>query len=78
VEIVFGSGDRCCGCPGRYPGGGADSGPQPKVEYVDNVHWSQEADGSGPDSALDPGIRSEQVGESDFVVSQAESEFLSV
>src|SRR5277367_3444873 len=25
---------------------GADSGPQPKVEYVENVHWSQEADGS--------------------------------
>jgi hypothetical protein len=24
----------------------ADSGPQPKVEYVQNVHWSQEADGS--------------------------------
>lgn len=28
------------------PVAGADSGPQPKVEYVDNVHWSQEADGS--------------------------------
>jgi hypothetical protein len=28
------------------PAAGADSGPQPKVEYVENVHWSQEADGS--------------------------------
>lgn len=28
------------------PVAGADSGPQPKVEYVQNVHWSQEADGS--------------------------------
>ena len=24
----------------------ADSGPQPKVEYVQNVHWTQEADGT--------------------------------
>jgi hypothetical protein len=28
------------------PVAGADSGPQPKVEHVENVHWSQEADGS--------------------------------
>jgi uncharacterized protein with LGFP repeats len=28
------------------PVAAADSGPQPKVEHVDNVHWSQEADGS--------------------------------
>src|SRR5271163_976458 len=28
------------------PVAGADSGPQPKVEYVESVHWSQEADGS--------------------------------
>ncbi len=28
------------------PVAGADSGPQPNVEYVKNVHWSQEADGS--------------------------------
>jgi hypothetical protein len=28
------------------PVAGADSGPQPKVEYVENVHWTQEADGS--------------------------------
>ena len=28
------------------PVAGADPGPQPKVENVENVHWSQEADGS--------------------------------
>ena len=28
------------------PVAAADSGPQPKVEYVQDVHWTQEADGT--------------------------------